>query len=119
MMRTASGRTTRAGGCQSQASRLSRARAFWLLVLRPAFGLTGVMHLYRAVRDFGYDFDLRETRLMLAAWAAVIAGAAYFSLLGELILYWLVPYIFVLSTLNYWSEVGDHFGSAGLRRARI
>ena len=46
---------------------------------------------------------------MLTAWAVVIAGAAYFSLWRELILYWLIPYTFVFSTLNYWSEVGDHY----------
>ena len=49
----------------------------------------------------------------LAAWAVVIAGAAYFSLWRELILYWLIPYMFVFSTLNYWSEVGDHFRVSG------
>ena len=74
--------------------------AFWLFVLRPAIGLTGIMHLFKTVRDFGYDFDLWETRLMLTAWAVVIAGAAYFSLWRELILYWLIPYTFIFSTLQ-------------------
>ena len=60
--------------------RLGLASAFWLLVLRPAIGLTGTMHLFKTVRDFAYDFDLWETRLMLTAWAVVIAGAAYFYL---------------------------------------
>jgi fatty acid desaturase len=71
------------------------------------------MHLVKTVRDFGYDFDLWETRMMLAAWAAVIVGAAQFSFLRELILYWLIPYAFVFSTLNYWSEVGDHYRVTG------
>ena len=73
------------------------------------------MHLFKTVRDFGYDFDLRETRLMLVAWAVVIAGAAYFTLWRELILYWLVPYTFVFSTLNYWFEVGDHYRVSGAK----
>jgi fatty acid desaturase len=89
--------------------KLGIALAFWLFVIRPAVGLTGIMHLVKTVRDFGYDFDLWETRLMLAAWAAIIAGAAIFSLLPELIVYWLIPYTFIFSTLNYWSEVGDHY----------
>ena len=58
------------------------------------------MHLFKTVRDFGYDFDLWETRLMLTAWAVVIAGAAYFSLWRELILYWLIPYTFIFLTLR-------------------
>ena len=82
-------------------------------MLRPAIGLTGVMHLVKTVGDFRYDFDLWETRLMLIAWAAIIAGAAYFSLWRELLLYWFIPYTFVFSTLNYWSEVGDHFRVSG------
>ena len=69
----------------------------------------------KTVRDFCYDFDLWETRLMLAAWAVVIAGAAYFSLWRELILCWLIPYTFIFSTLNYWSEVGDHFRVSGAK----
>jgi fatty acid desaturase len=102
-------------GLPPPSRKLSHALAFWLFVLRPAVGLTGVMHLIKTVRDFGYDFDLRETRLMLAAWAAVIASAAYFSFWRELILYWLIPYAFVFSTLNYWSEVGDHFRVSGAK----
>jgi fatty acid desaturase len=94
---------------------LGFACAFWLLVLRPAIGLTGIRHLFKTVRDFGYDFDLWETRLMLTAWAVVIAGAAYLSLWPELILYWLIPYTFIFSTLNYWSEVGDHYRVSGAK----
>jgi fatty acid desaturase len=102
-------------GLPAPSQKLGRARAFWLLVIRPVIGLTGIMHLFKTVRDFGYDFDLRETRLMLIAWALVIVGAAYFSLWRELILYWLIPYTFIFSTLNYWSEVGDHFRVSGAK----
>ena len=52
-------------GLPPPSRKLSRALAFWLFVLRPAIGLTGVMHLVKTVRDFRYDFDLWETRLML------------------------------------------------------
>ena len=102
-------------GLPDPSQKLGRARAFWLFVLRPAVGLIGIMHLFKTVRDFGYDFDLRETRLMLVAWAVIIAGAAYFTLWRELILYWLVPYTFVFSTLNYWFEVGDHYRVSGAK----
>ena len=94
---------------------LGRACACWLLVLRPAIGLTGIMHLFKTVRNFGYDFDLWETRLMLSAWAVVIAGAAYFSLWRELILYWLIPYTFIFLTLLYWAEVEDHYRVSGAK----
>ena len=87
-------------GLPAPSRTLGLACAFWLLVLRPAIGLTGIMHLFKTVRDFGYDFDLWETRLMLTAWAVVIAGAAYFSLWRELILYWLIPYTFIFLTLR-------------------
>jgi fatty acid desaturase len=100
-------------GLPSTERELSRANALWLFVVRPAIGLTGLMHLVKTVRDFGHDLDLWETRLMLAAWAAVVASAAYLSLLPELILYWLIPHTFVFSTLNYWSEVGDHYRVTG------
>jgi hypothetical protein len=73
------------------------------------------MHLFKTVRDFGYDFDLWETRLMLTAWAVVIAGAAYFSLWRELILYWLIPYTFIFLTLRYWAEVEDHYRVSGAK----
>jgi len=100
-------------GWPAQSRTLDPARAFWLLVLRPAIGLTGIMHLFNTAQDFIYDFDLWETRLMLTAWAVVIAAATYFSLWHELIVYWLIPYTFIFSTLNYWSEVGDHYRVSG------
>ena len=52
---------------------------------------------------------------MLTAWAVVIAAATYFSLWRELIVYWLIPYTFIFSTLNYWSEVGDHYRVSGAK----
>src|SRR6185369_11348736 len=52
-------------GLPAQSRTLGTACAFWLLVLRPAIGLTGIMHLFNTVRDFISDFDLWETRLML------------------------------------------------------
>ena len=52
---------------------------------------------------------------MLTAWAVVIAGAAYFSLWRELILYWPIPYTFIFSTVSYWSEVGDHYRVSGAK----
>jgi len=102
-------------GLPAPSRRLNFAGAFWLLVLRPAVGLTGMMHLSKTVQDFSYDFDLRETRLMLTAWAVVIVGATYFFMWPELILYWLIPYTFIFSTLNYWSEVGDHYRVRGAK----
>jgi len=99
----------------AQGRTLGPARAFWLLVLRPAIGLTGIMHLLNTIRDFTYDFDLWETRLMLIAWALLIATATYFSLWHELIVYWLIPFTFIFSTLNYWSEVGDHYRVSGAK----
>ena len=42
-----------------------------------------------------------------------VAAAAYFALLDELLLYWIVPWLIVVPVLNYWSEVGDHYRVTG------
>lgn len=102
-------------GLPTPSRRLGPACAFWLFLLRPALGVTGIMHLFKTIRDFRHDFDLWETRLMLSAWVVAIAGTTYFSLWPELLLYWLIPYTFIFSTLNYWSEVGDHYRVSGAK----
>jgi fatty acid desaturase len=88
---------------------ISARRLFWLIHLRPLLGIIGLYHLYGIASDAYYDSDLKENACMWLAWAAVAALAWYFGLTSLLLLYWLVPLFLVFATLNYWSEVGDHY----------
>jgi len=88
---------------------VSARRLFWLIHLRPLLGIIGLYHLYGIASDAYYDSDLRENTCMWLAWAAVAASAWYFGLSSLLFLYWLAPLFLVFATLNYWSEVGDHY----------
>jgi fatty acid desaturase len=93
---------------------VSASRMFWLLVLRPLAGVIGLYHLWGIASDAYYDSDLRENTCMWLAWAAVVGLLWWFGLIGLLVIYWLVPLIFVFATLNYWSEVGDHYRTSEL-----
>lgn len=88
---------------------LGRAAAYWHLVGKPLIGVVSVRHLIKTIEDFYWDSDLLENTAMLVFWAIVFVLAAYFGLLAELLLYWIVPFFVVVPVLNYWSEVGDHY----------
>jgi fatty acid desaturase len=88
---------------------ISPHKLFWLIHLRPLLGIIALYHLYGIASDAYYDSDLKENTCMWLAWAAVVALAWYFGLTGLLLLYWLAPLLLVFATLNYWSEVGDHY----------
>jgi fatty acid desaturase len=91
---------------------ISAHRLFWLIHLRPLLGVISLYHLYGIASDACYDSDLKENTCMWLAWAAVATLAWYFGLASLLLLYWLVPLLLVFATLNYWSEVGDHYRSS-------
>lgn len=88
---------------------ISARRLFWLIHVRPLLGVISLYHLYGIASDARYDLDLKENTCMWLAWAAAAALAWYLGLASLLLLYWLVPLLFVFATLNYWSEVGDHY----------
>ena len=50
---------------------------------------------------------------MLASWGLGLLLAWQAGLLLELLLFWIVPALAVMATLNYWSEVGDHYRVRG------
>ena len=52
---------------------------------------------------------------MSAAWLAVAMLAWQGGWLAELALYWLVPQLLVVGTLDFWSEAGDHYRVCGGR----
>jgi fatty acid desaturase len=93
---------------------VSAARMLWLIVLRPLAGVIGLYHLWGIASDAYYDSDLKENTCMWFFWAALVALLSWFGVLGLLVLYWLIPLIFVFATLNYWSEVGDHYRTSEL-----
>jgi len=88
---------------------LSKARAWWLFVARPALGVMAFYHALIILSNVYWDRDLRENYLMLSFWAIVVIIFQRYSLLDELLIYWIVPQLFILATLDYWSEVSDHY----------
>jgi len=100
-------------GLPPEASALSQTAAYWHLVVKPLTGLIGIRHLIKTIQDFYWDRDLPENTAMLGFWLLMILTLAYFGLLFDLLLFWIIPWLLVLPVLNYWSEVGDHYRVAG------
>lgn len=93
---------------------VSTPRLFWLIVLRPLVGVIGLYHLRGIASDAYYDSDLKENTCMWLSWTVVVVVLWQLDLAGLLVVYWLTPLIFVFATLNYWSEVGDHYRTSEL-----
>jgi fatty acid desaturase len=94
--------------------RLSRRRLVWLLVLRPLVGVIALYHLWGIASDAYYDSDLKENTAMWLFWGLLVALLWPLGWLGYLFLYWLAPLFLVFASLNYWSEVSDHYRTSGL-----
>jgi fatty acid desaturase len=107
-------------GLPPEEATLGRGAGYWHLVIKPLIGVIGVRHLFKTVEDFYWERDLRENTLMLLSWSALLIAACYYSLLDEVLLYWIVPWLVVVPVLNYWSEVGDHYRVTGaLTRSNV
>jgi fatty acid desaturase len=76
---------------------------------RPWAGVIALYHLVGIVSDAYYDSDLKENTCMWLSWAVVVSVLWHLGLMDVLLLYWLAPLLLVFATLNYWSEVGDHY----------
>lgn len=88
---------------------ISTRRLLWLILLRPLVGVIALYHLVGIASDAYYDSDLKENTCLWLAWAAALALLWYLGWTSFLFLYWLAPLFLVFATLNYWSEVGDHY----------
>lgn len=107
-------------GLPPKEATLGRWAGCWHLVIKPLIGVIGIRHLVKTVEDFYWDRDLRENALMLLSWTALAIAAGYFSLLDDVVLYWIAPWLVVVPVLNYWSEVGDHYRVTGaLTRSNV
>lgn len=88
---------------------LPARRLLWLILLRPLMGIIAVYHLMGIASDAYYDSDLKENTCMWLVWTSVVVLLWYLGFTSFLFLYWLAPLFLVFATLNYWSEVGDHY----------
>jgi len=96
------------------AEAVSRRRLIWLIFLRPLTGVIALYHLYGIASDAYYDADLKENTCMWLFWAVMLALCWHLGVMEGLLLYWLAPLFLVFATLNYWSEVGDHYRTSDL-----
>lgn len=96
-------------GLPKNGQTLTKWRAVWLFIIKPFIGITAIQHVMLLVTDLYYDRDLKENYWMVLFWLIVLAFAWRLGLFPELLLFWIFPQLYVHATLNYWSEVGDHF----------
>jgi fatty acid desaturase len=89
----------------------------WVVFLRPLLGFAG----YEALRD-----TLRAARRgrvyrekLLAFWVPLLAVAALGGSLRELMLYWVVPLLWLHPVFLLWGEVSDHFQAPGGTRDHV
>lgn len=94
---------------------LSTLSTLWFTFLRPITGVTALLHLWGVISDAYWDSDLKENTLMWGSWLIAVGVAWQFGLLTKLIIYWLLPLFFVFATLNYWSEIADHYRTSDLQ----
>jgi len=90
-------------------SPLSTLHVFWLLILRPIFGIVAFFQAYTTVSDLYWDRDFKENSFMFFTWVIGLIIFWQVGILWEFFIYWVVPYFYVFATMNYWSEISDHY----------
>lgn len=78
--------------------------------VRPLLGYDGVVATWETLVELWQH--PRVARSMVSFWLPIMAACAWAGVLGELLLYWFVPMIWLRPVLGLWSEMADHFGSA-------
>ena len=102
-----------AWGLPSTDEPLGRTRALWLFLGRSLCGIMAIHHVRTICSNVYYDRDLPENYLMMGFWLCVVALFWHFGLLVELLIYWIIPQLLVIGTLDFWSETSDHYRVRG------
>jgi fatty acid desaturase len=86
---------------------------FYLLhILLPATLVYAPRYLYGTVRAFLYSKDIpfSESLSRSTYWIVIITMSIYFNFWGDLLLFWVVPYVTVLQIIRYYAEMSEHAG---------
>ncbi len=91
----------------------SRGRRLWLILIKPILGYTGFL-FFRGVWE-----DRRERLPVLKLWIPALLALGALGGLRMLLLYWVVPLVWMFPVFEWWSGVLDHFDTpSGTRNTR-
>lgn len=90
-------------------ARTSKLTRLWLVFIRPLLGHAGLVFLADLISTYR---EHPKRALKLAAFWLVLVGSAWVGgWLPMLLLYWLVPLIWLYPVLDIWSELSDHLNA--------
>lgn len=94
---------------------LSRKEFFWNYVLSPIVLLKTKAYLCYLFkfRTESFAKNQKESMAMMAYWLSIIVLIYYLGFLGDLFLYWIVPYVTVFPVIGYIIEVAEHYPLIG------
>ncbi|NJK32524.1 MAG: hypothetical protein HC927_09005 [Deltaproteobacteria bacterium] len=92
-------------------------RRTYRVLLRPLAGYDGLVATWETVVELVQH--PRVGLAILAFWLPILSLCAWAGVLGQLLLYWFVPMIWLRPVLGLWSEMADHFGTATGTRDHI
>jgi fatty acid desaturase len=95
-------------------SKAGRSHRTWVVFIRPLLGHAGYVFVADAIRTLGGH---RAHAIRLASfWAVLLAIAWLTGWLGALLLYWIVPLVWLYPVFDIWAELSDHLDAEGESR---
>lgn len=89
-------------------------RRTWRVLLRPLLGYDGAVSTWETLVELIQN--PRRAWPVALFWLAITAACALAGVLPHLVLYWIVPMVWLRPVLGLWSELADHFGArSGVR----
>jgi fatty acid desaturase len=89
----------------------------WTVFVAPLLGTSGFGALRDTIRAAAKDREYRAK--MLAFWVPLVVVAALGGALRPLLLYWVVPLLWLSPVFLLWGEVSDHFRAPGGTRDHV
>lgn len=82
----------------------SRRMLFYKIFIRP---FTGYCTLYYIKHEMNWDYK------SVILWTSLFSIFWYFNIQYFLLIYWILPYIYINAIIYYWSEIQDHWSETG------
>ncbi len=85
-------------------------------LLKYIFGSFLIANLFDNIKTFIHKLITNEQQtkleygIKLVFWAALIGSSVIFGFWLQLILYWLIPLLFIFPIIRFWSDLADHSG---------
>lgn len=89
----------------------------WVVFVRPLSGLAGIVFLSDAIKTL--SGSRKEALRVCAYWGVMLLGAWWLGALWLVLIYWILPLVWLYPVFDIWAELSDHLDAEGESRNQV